>query len=267
MSIVFCFLKLSQTFSKRILKMSQKIRHEQILDILEKRGYVTVRYLVDTLHYSSATINRDLNEMQILGLVKRSYGGVEAAKRDNLPPLNQRQFYMKKEKRRIAHEAAKFIQNGDTVFLNGGTTVQYLVPFLADKKDLTVITNNMRLAIELGDLDIDVVCLGGHIVERPHVLDGDETVENAMKFMPDKMFFSVDKITADGNVGGGHYLLFKVMLKNSDKVYLLTDKTKITDRLDIKLCDFSVLSGVISDFEFSEEMKKLYPNVDFIYAK
>ena len=81
--------------------MSQKIRQEQILNILEKRGYVTVKYLVDTLHYSSATINRDLNQMQLLGLVKRTYGGVEAAKRGHLPALSQRQFYMKKEMSKI----------------------------------------------------------------------------------------------------------------------------------------------------------------------
>lgn len=247
--------------------MPQKLRHDQILNILEKRGYVTVRYLVDTLHYSSATINRDLNKMQMLGLVKRTYGGVEAAKREHLPVLSQRQFYMRKEKRRIAREASGLIQNGDTVFLDGSTTVQYILPFLSEKKDLRIITNNMRLAIELGDLDIDVICLGGHISERPHVLDGDETVENAQKFQANKMFFSVDSITVDGYVHGTHYLLYKTMLKNSDEAYLLTDKTKISDRLDIKLCDFSVLSGVISDLDFPEETKKAYPNVRFICAK
>ena len=150
--------------------MSQKIRQEQILNILEKRGYVTVKYLVDTLHYSSATINRDLNQMQTLGVVKRTYGGVEAARRSNLPTLSQRQFYMKKEKRRIAREAAALIQNGDTVFLDGSTTVQYILPFLAEKKGLRILTNNMRLAIELSDYDIDVICLGGRVAERPHVL-------------------------------------------------------------------------------------------------
>ena len=247
--------------------MSQKIRHEQILNILEKRGYVTVKYLVNALHYSSATINRDLNEMQILGLVKRSYGGVEARKRGRLPPLSEREFYMKKEKRRIAQEAAKLICNGDTIFLDGSTTVQYLIPFLSDKRDLTVITNNMRLAIELGTLDIDVVCLGGHINERPYVLYSEETIENAMKFQVNKMFFSVDSVTADGYIHHSHYLLYKVMLKNSDHAYFLTDKTKIVDRLDAKLCDFSVLSGVISDFEFPEETKKAYPNVEFICAQ
>ena len=82
--------------------MSQKLRQDQILAILAKRSYVTVRYLTDQLHYSSATINRDLNKMEALGLVKRSYGGVEAAKKEHLPALPERQFYMKKEKRRIA---------------------------------------------------------------------------------------------------------------------------------------------------------------------
>lgn len=247
--------------------MSQKIRQEQILNILKKRGYVTVKYLVDTLHYSSATINRDLNKMQLLGQVKRIYGGVEAAKKENLPLLSQRQFYMKKEKRRIARAASALVRNGDTVFLDGSTTVQYILPFLSEKKELRIITNNMRLAIELGDYDIDVICLGGRVSERPYVLDSDETVENAQKFQANKMFFSVDSITSDGCIHGVHYLLYKTMLKNSDEAYLLTDKTKIVARLDVKLCDFSALTGVISDFDFPEETKKAFPDVRFICAK
>lgn len=247
--------------------MSQALRQEQILSILEKRGYVTVRYLMEQLHYSSATINRDLNKMEALGLVKRSYGGVEAAKREHLPALPQRQFYMKKEKRRIARIAAGLIQNGETVFLDGSTTVQYILPFLSEKKGLQILTNNMRLAIELSDLDFDVVCLGGHVSERPYVLDGDETVEIAQKFQAHKMFFSLDAITADGFVHGVHYLLYKTMLKNSDEAYLLIDQTKIVDRLDTKLCDFSALTGVISDFEFPEETKAAYPNVRFLFAE
>ncbi len=244
--------------------MSQTLRQQQILDILEKRGYVTVRYLVDQIHYSSATINRDLNKMEVLGLVKRSYGGVEAAKKEHLPALPERQFYMKKEKRRIAGAAAQLIQNGDTLFLDGSTTVQYLLPFLSEKKDLRILTNNMRLAIELSNLDFDVVCLGGHVTERPHVLDGDETIEAVQKYQAHKMFFSLDAITIDGNVHGVHYLLYKTMMKNSDEVYLLIDQTKIVQRLDTKLCDFSALSGVISDFTFPEETKRMYPNVKFI---
>ena len=72
---------------------------------------------------------------------------------------------------------------------DGSTTVQHILPFLSEKKDLRILTNNMRLAIGLGDLDIDVICLGGHISECSYVLDGDETIENARKYRADKMFF------------------------------------------------------------------------------
>ncbi|MBR4863559.1 MAG: DeoR/GlpR transcriptional regulator [Oscillospiraceae bacterium] len=247
--------------------MSQKLRQDQILHILEKQGYVTVRYLVERLHYSSATINRDLNAMEALRLVKRSYGGVEIAKRGNLPALQERQFYMKKEKRRVAKAAAALIQNGDTVFLDGSTTVQYILPFLSEKKNLHVITNNMRLAIELGGYDMEVTCLGGRIAERPHVLAGEETVENAQHYRANKMFFSVDSVTLDGEIHSTYYLLYKTMLQNSDEAYFLTDKTKITQQMDKILCDFSKLSGVISDFEFPEATKSRYPNTKFIVAE
>ncbi len=247
--------------------MSQKIRQEQILQILKKQGYVTVRYLSDTLHYSTATINRDLNAMQLVGLVKRSYGGVEAADKRHLPPLVQRQFYHKKEKRRIAEEAVKQIQNGDTVFLDGSTTVQYMVPFLSQKKDIKILTNSLRLAIDLGECDLEVICFGGAICERPHVLQSEETVENAMRYHPDKMFFSVNRITEDGNINSSHYLLYKVLLQNSKQAWFLTDHTKVVDRLEKSLCDFSALTGVISDFDFPDKTKERYPGVTFIATK
>ena len=249
--------------------MSQKLRQEQILHILEKKKYVTVRYLCNTLHYSSATINRDLNAMQAVDLVKRSYGGVEAVEKSHhLPPLPQRQIYMRKEKKRLAKAAAELIKNGDVVFLDGSTTVQHIIPFLVDKKDITVVTNNIRLAIELGELDIKVICLGGEIRERPQVLLGDETVENAMRYHVDKMFFSVAGNTLDGHIKDTAYrLLYKVMLKNSKESYFLTDKTKTEEEINRELCDFSVLSGVISDFEFPNETKESYKGVKFIFAK
>lgn len=247
--------------------MAQKLRQDQILHILDKRKYVTVRYLVDALHYSPATINRDLNEMQARGLVKRSYGGVEVCEGGTLPPLPQRQVYMQREKRRNAREAAKLIQNGDTLFLDGSTTVQHLLPFLLEKKDLKVITNNMRLAIELGEFDVDVTCLGGRLCERPHVLSSEETVEQAARYCADKLFFSVGRITADGKISVGNALLYRAMMKNSREVYLLTDHVKLMDRVDYAFCDFSALTGVISDFDFPEETKRAYPGVTFIVAE
>ena len=242
--------------------MLRKERQEQILHILSAQKYVTVKYLTRVLDCSTATVNRDLNDMQMQGLIKRSYGGAEAIGPDKLPPLPVRQFYMQKEKRHNALEAAKLIENGDTVFLDGSTTVQHILPFLLDKKDLTVVTNSMLLATELAERGTRVICLGGMVVERPHVLGGDDAVLHAMRYHLDKMFFSVDAITLSGGINGA--LLHTVLMKNSQQVYLLTDRAKITDTLPKTLFDFSALTGVISDFEFPAETKAKFPNVRFI---
>jgi DeoR/GlpR family transcriptional regulator of sugar metabolism len=138
-----------------------------------------------------------------------------------------------------------------------------MIPFLFEKKDLRIITNSLRLAIELGDSEFEVICLGGRIYERPHVLYSDDTVENAMKYRPDIMFFSVDCVTPDGCIRGGN-LLYRIMLKNSTQKWFLTDHTKLTDRMDTVLCDFSALTGVIADFSFPEKTRESYREVKFL---
>jgi len=248
--------------------MSQKIRQNKILSILNDQGYVTVRYLIDVLQYSSATVSRDPNARQTLKLVKRTRGGVELYRQlTDLPPLPLREFYQKNEKIKIAKEASKLISDGDSIFLSGSTTVMHMIPFLAAKKDLTVITNSLRMCQMLGEFDFEVICLGGRIKERPHILMSDMTIENAMRFHVDKMFFSTKCNTLDGIIVNNKYLLYSVMMKNSKQIYMLTDKSKLVERVEYSLCDFSALSGVIADFDFPEEVKQSYPNVKFIFAK
>lgn len=246
--------------------MSQKLRQDQIMQILKNESFVTVRYLVDVLQYSTATINRDLNFLQSQRLVKRSRGGVELYEHPNfLPPPTTREFYQKSEKQRIAKEACKLINDGDTIFLSGTTTVLHMIPYLANKKNLTVITNSARICLMLGESEFDVICLGGRVKLHPHALMSDLTVENAMRFHVDKMFFSTRCITKDGLVANNiAYLLYRVLFKNSKEIYLLADKTKVVDEIDYSLCDFSTLNGVITNFPFSTKTKESYPTVNFI---
>ena len=248
--------------------MSQKLRQDAIVKILKKQSYATVKDLVDMINYSSATINRDLNALEKLGVVVRSYGGVELAKKQ-LPPLPYRYDYMKKEKRHIGREGAKLISNGDVIFIGASTTTEYIAPFLMDKKDITVITHDLKLALLLGEEGINVICLGGKIIEAPSMLAGLETVENSLKYHTDKVFISVGRVSPDGkvNVSEPFYLIYKNMMENTKEIYLMVDNKKISYDIDLELCDFSKITGVISDYDFPLETKQKYPNTKFICAK
>ena len=125
--------------------MYQSERMDEILKILKKYHYVTVDYLVEQIRYSPASIRRDLTMLEKKGLVKRSYGGVEI-KSDTSIPFIFRQHSMKLAKNSIAGRAAELVRDNDTVFIDGSTSAQYLGHFLVNKKNITVITNNMLLA-------------------------------------------------------------------------------------------------------------------------
>ena len=249
--------------------MSRKIRQDSILAILHKQGYATVKELVTLLDYSTATVNRDLNDMQRQGLVKRSYGGVEAVKK-KYPPLPFRYDLMKKEKRHIGQRAAEEVADGDVIFIDASTTASYMSSYLSDKKDIRVITNNMQLAILLAGRGIAVTVLGGDVVESPSMLGGDTAVEQAMRLSVDKAFYSTAGFAEDGRIadGGTYRLLHRVMMKNAKRVYYLADEGKRCEDIKGRFLDsFAEVSCVISDFPFSEKTRAAFPETEFICVK
>lgn len=248
--------------------MYQQERLNSIMDIVKKNGYVTVKFLTEELHYSNATINRDLNILEKQKLIKRSYGGVEVSN-DVSISLVFRYHKMKIAKNNIGKTASTFINDGDTIFIDGSTTAQYIGKYITEKKDITVITNNIALVSYLSEYNINVICLGGRVVEIPSMLDGADTVENAMKYRADKMFFSIGSITDDGKIGTNdiYYLLHKVMIENSDKVFLLIDSGKL-NRTSPKYFPSDIkLNYIISDYNFKEETKNKLKNTEFIVVK
>ncbi|MBR5152695.1 MAG: DeoR/GlpR transcriptional regulator [Clostridia bacterium] len=245
--------------------MHQKERIKVICELLEKNGYVTVQFLTEELHYSSATINRDLNVMQAQKLVKRSYGGVELIK-SRAVPLLFRYNKMRPAKNKIGKKAAEWIHDGDTVFIDSSTTAQYIGKYITDRKNLTVITNNMALASFLGEHAINVICLGGKIVEVPSMLCGDETVEQVRRYGADKMFFSTGGCCKDGKIvsGGVYYLMHKEMFAHSNQHFFLVDHEKICDSAKEYMGTMDDVDYVISDFCFDGDMKDRYKNTTFI---
>ena len=248
--------------------MAQKVRRERILALLAEQGFATAKELERVLGISAATVHRDLAAMEALHLVKRCWGGVECAEGARIPPLPLRYDFRKREKKHIGQAASALVEDGDVIFLDGSTTAESMAPYLAQKKDLTVLTNNLHLAALLGEGSANVICLGGRITERPFMLFGDDTVEIAMKYRTDKAFFSTGGFTPEGLIASGTYhLLHRVMLKNTKNAYFLADASKATEELSLVLCDFSAVSGVITDYAFPEKTVSAFGREKFLLAK
>lgn len=246
--------------------MYAKKRQAQVLDIIAKQGYATVKQLVNELHYSSATINRDLNALEAEGHIKRSYGGAEPVK-NITPKLKYRYSLMKVEKRHIGKIAAGLVNDNETLFIDASTTAEFMAQYLIEKKGITVITNNMALVSFLSENGVNVVCLGGNVVESPSMLGGDSTVEMLEHYVADKAFFSTGSITEDGRLGSSDDLydaLHRTMTRNAKESYYLADHRKVDGPAKHFLCNISKLTAVITDYNFPAETINKYPNTKFI---
>ncbi len=246
--------------------MYQKERIDLILKILRENGYVNVKYLCDTIGYSKATINRDLNFMAKQKLIIRSYGGVELIEKQNIP-LIFRYHKMKKEKKRICKAAAELVKDGDVIFLNPSSTTEYIAPYLVDKKNITVITSNIALVAYLSDFpEIKTICLGGEIFEPPAMLGGDLCVKNALEYKADKFFFSTHGISDNGELGGGgrYNLITNVMAHNSKEVIYLVDHEKVNLPSKSVVMTADSVDIIITDYIFDEKFKEKYNHIKFI---
>ncbi|MBN1263981.1 MAG: DeoR/GlpR transcriptional regulator [Anaerolineales bacterium] len=151
-------------------------RRQQILEYLQQHHTARSSDLRDMFESSEATIRRDLEWLEKHGYVERTHGGailVQRMQHEALYSASARAF--PEEKRRIGILAASLVQNGETIFLNNGTTTTEVLLALQMRQDLdqlTVFTNNVSAAIAAQESPFEIILLGGHFRPRSHSLVG-----------------------------------------------------------------------------------------------
>jgi DeoR/GlpR family transcriptional regulator of sugar metabolism len=145
---------------------------------------------------SEATIRRDLEWMEGEGILTRTHGGAILNQRLQLEAeYQQRAQRNVDEKRLIGALAASLIEDGDMVFVNSGTTTTQLIRNIRGGAGITVITNNLIAALEVGEAGLEVILVGGSFQPRSNAIAGRFAVENLSSFYANRAFIGVDGIT------------------------------------------------------------------------
>src|ERR1700712_4979808 len=125
-------------------------RVSAILDRVASFGSVDAGHLADEFQVSPATIRRDLQVLEDQRLLSRTHGGAVAVDVADERPVRYRVGQHREEKALVAKTVAKLLPRGPlTLGLTGGTTTHLLARLLAERVDLTVVTNALNLAAEL----------------------------------------------------------------------------------------------------------------------
>jgi len=150
-------------------------RRIRIRDILSTQRTVTAAQLTDLLQVTPATIRRDLTALEEEGILVRSHGGASSrtASTRFQPPYDALLRTNRAEKQAIARAAEKLILDGDTIFLEGSTTVYEMARHLGRRSRLTVVTNSPPiLFLFQHSPGVTVICTGGELQKEQSYLSG-----------------------------------------------------------------------------------------------
>lgn len=246
--------------------MSTELRHRQILDLVEKKGVVSVEALAETLFISPSSIRRDLAVLASQGLLKRSHGGAIAASSiDQELPISYRINEQRENKRIIGKLAATLVKDNDFVFLDSSTTTQHMVPFLSYKVDLTVFSNGAQTTLMLGqNSNHRVYSTGGLLRRHTSSYVGDIVCESLSKYNVNKMFFSCTSIDIENGITTANEdeaALRRFIMKRSKSNILLIDSSKFDRAAFCTISGFDFISHLVTDREPSAAWR------DFLDAK
>ncbi len=171
-------------------------RQALIRERLENSKVVSNAELCDLLGVSEATVRRDLELLEEQGILERTHGGAVLSQQMRLEPeYSTRARSHTEEKLGIGATAATMIEDGDTLFLNSGTTTTQVIRNIPGGIRVTVVTNNVSAALEAANAGYELILLGGTFTTRSNAVIGHFAAENLRQVYANKTFLGVDGIS------------------------------------------------------------------------
>lgn len=246
--------------------MNSTERHQLILEKLHQEGDLNVISLYKELRVSRVTIRKDLKLLEEKGLLFRTHGGATLKNPYTIDrPVNEKEKLQAAEKSKIGTIAAALIDDDDSIIIASGTTVLALAKKIQNKKNLTVITASLNVALELlKQPDIEVLQLGGILRKTSSSVTGPYAQNILADFSCTKLFLGVDGIDLEFGLSTTSAMeahLNRQMIEASQKVIVLSDSTKFGKRGFGKICGLDKVDRVITDTGISEYFVKQLENL------
>lgn len=237
-------------------------RKAAIVDYVKAKKKAGVAELCEKFGVSSATIRNDLRDLEQNRLLVRTHGGVMVQGQARFEPAAaDKSVQHAEEKRAIALAALRRVEDGDTLILDTGSTTLELAKLLDQRKNLTVLTNDLAIAALLeGHPSATVHLVGGVLRKGFHCTVGSGAVEALRNLTVDKAFmaanaFSPEKGASTPDLNQAE--LKRCMVAMATKVYFLIDSSKFGRNSFACFCSPEQIDCLVIDAIAPEDRERL----------
>lgn len=227
-------------------------RRDRIAEMIARDGAVRVNEMSRLFAVSEVTIRGDLDAMAKRGLLIRDHGGAIANAHSSLAlAFEQRALHRREVKRRIGAIAAQMVHSGDTIIVDAGTTAMAMAKALVVAGPLTVVTNALNVAAEIGSRpEVNIILAGGSLSRETISTIGSIAERTIAGLIVDKLFLGAHAIDAergivDVSVEGAR--VKAAMIQAARRVVLMADSSKWERPALACVAPLSAIHTLISD--------------------
>ncbi len=229
---------------------------------IDEKGIVTMEEICEHFSIAMNTARKDISELVKAGEIQKVYGGAKSIgdKENNEAKTYERRLAMNKSgKERIAAKAASFVEDGDIIYIDSGTTVSGMVDFLKEKS-VTIFTPNLAVANSAMKHEcLSVYILGGRLNKESYSIEMAWDTEFPSNFNIDKAFLAATGYSIEGGAAQDtpwECKRKKFVVEHSTDTFIAADFSKIGKKALVKYADAGSVQNLITDKDVDERYAK-----------
>lgn len=222
------YYEVNCNFLRGFAVMHKQARQNYIVEIIAKKGQVSVADLSNQLQVSTDTIRRDLTELENQGLAQKSHGGAVGF---NVPVMARRgrNMLLPEVKKQLGQYVANLIPSGSTLFLDSGSTLMAVASFI--QGPMKIITTSLDIAAHFSDRhDIQLILLGGEWDPQQRLFAGSATLSMLGRYCADIAILGACALHPTLGLSATQEAdcdVKRAMLANSQVHWVVADSTKL----------------------------------------
>ncbi len=250
--------------------MKRRDRRQDILDLLVQGEAMGIHGLAEVLAVSDETVRRELRLLEADGLIERIHGGARLAKSVEEGPFEARLHRNAGAKQRIAAAVAGGIEDGESLYLDASSTAFHVAQALKAKRDLTVVTNALGVAAELGGRNGNRLYLAGGELDDRYRAFFDATARAYLaQFRPGIAIVSTESVSpeagfTDYHVGEGE--LCRQMIGQSRRVTMAVDASKFDRASVVAVASFAEVDRIVTDRAIDDGYAAATAGIEWVAA-
>ncbi len=235
-------------------------RQVEIRNILSTKGECKVKELALMLKVTPETLRKDLDELEEKEIVVRYHGYARLNKSQKELPISIRSQENISIKQKITYRAIDEIEDGNIVYMDAGSTLLNGIEALRLKKDLTIITNSLPMALKCNEMNFEVVLIGGKLQKN-----GLHTEGFFSEKMLDSIYIDIALFCTDGLLNTSGFTVYSMeevgtrrhVINQSKKIVMVSDASKFNTTGHYSFCSFREVDVFITNHLNKEQYQQV----------